>query len=356
MTDNLRYAQAYAQRLNWSVFPIHNPIFAANGICTGCTCEHYRRSDECKQKHPRLFLGSDGKCANPGKCLRVAWASKSTTDNAIISRWWGQMWRGVDVDTGEVIEVSPNLAIDCGKSGILAFDADTYKDQAGDLLDIIPSHQQETVTAITGGGGTHLIYDAQGKPYGNSTQGLPPGIDIRGIGGYIVVAPSVHKSGRRYEWEELYSPSQTALLPIPKALDAILGAAHGNRIRYAPGTPTAAPQAIQKQAGLVDQVIDRAKLVADTARDYGGGLRWILSECPFCPESDPHADDGTPFIIVLPDGRIVAGCHHNRCRQRIAAAGVSGWHMLRKRAGLERRPFLRRQVIATVPAMVGAAL
>ncbi|MCB9150203.1 MAG: bifunctional DNA primase/polymerase [Caldilineaceae bacterium] len=354
--NTLKCALYYA-RLGWHVFPVHNPIFDARGVCTGCTCEHYRRSDECARNHPHIYLGPDGKCDNPGKCPRVRWGEKSTIDPETIRKWWGRPWRDVDVETGEVIENIPNIADDCGKSSILAFDADTYKNQVGDLLDIIPRGDQETVTALTGGGGTHLVYDAQGKPYGNSTHGLDPGIDIRGVGGYIVVAPSVHKSGRRYMWESGYEPGRIPLRPIPDALDAILSAAHGNRVRYTPGEPTAAPEAIKRQAGLVDQVIERAELAADAAQPYlGDGLRWILSQCPFCPESDRHADDGTPFIVVLPDGRIVAGCHHNRCRQRIAAAGVSGWQLLRKRAGMERQPFVRRQVIATVSAMAGAAL
>ena len=35
----------------------------------------------------------------------------------------------------------------------------------------------------------------------NSANTLAPGIDVRGEDGYIVVAPSLHESGDRYEWE-----------------------------------------------------------------------------------------------------------------------------------------------------------
>ena len=41
-----------------------------------------------------------------------------------------------------------------------------------------------------------------------------PGIDVRGAGGYIVAAPSVHPSGRRYRWE--------GRVPIADAPDALL--------------------------------------------------------------------------------------------------------------------------------------
>lgn len=34
----------------------------------------------------------------------------------------------------------------------------------------------------------------------NSASKIGPGIDVRGDGGYIVAAPSIHPSGRLYEW------------------------------------------------------------------------------------------------------------------------------------------------------------
>jgi len=83
-------------------------------------------------------------------------------------------------------------------------DLDQYKDiyQGHDLqLD------EETVTAISGGGGTHLFYKLeQGDTFGLSSKGLPPGIDIRALGGYVIVAPSLHISGNRYQWEVGYEP------------------------------------------------------------------------------------------------------------------------------------------------------
>lgn len=203
----LAAALYYALR-GWAVFPVHNPIFDDDGNCVGCTCEAWRRQNG----------DPDYVCQNPGKCPRVRWSEKSTTDKAQIHKWWGQPWAW----DGQL----PNIGIDCGKSGILAFDVDSYKENAGDLTDFLTIAEQETVTVVTGSGGQHLLYAAQGKGYGNNTGTLPAGIDVRGEGGYIVAAPSLHKSGAYYSYEECYGPRDVELCPIPPALDAILAEAH----------------------------------------------------------------------------------------------------------------------------------
>ncbi len=191
----------YANR-GYYVFPLHTPIFDDAGNCTGCTCEEWKR------KQPRW--GSDYKCDQPGKCPRVKWHDKSTIDPTQIRQWW-QWWPDA------------NIGIDAGKSDLLVLDADSYKDTfAGDALQL----DDGTVTSLTGGGGSHLWYrQPAGKAYGNATGELPKGIDIRGHGGYIVAPPSLHKSGKRYQFREGQSPANLGPLPLPPALYAILDAA-----------------------------------------------------------------------------------------------------------------------------------
>jgi hypothetical protein len=66
-----------------------------------------------------------------------------------------------------------------------------------------------TLTAATGGGGRHLFFTHPGDVEVRNTAGrLPgitealPGVDLRGDGGYVVAAPSRHRSGRTYTWTD----------------------------------------------------------------------------------------------------------------------------------------------------------
>ncbi len=62
----------------------------------------------------------------------------------------------------------------------------------------------ETLTSATGGGGEQRLFrlakDLDLEAIGNSVRKLGAGLDVRASGGQIVVAPSLHRTGRRYRW------------------------------------------------------------------------------------------------------------------------------------------------------------
>ena len=80
----------------------------------------------------------------------------------------------------------------------------------------------DTVEALTGGGGRHILFQHPGRAIRNSAGRLGPGLDIRADGGYIVAAPSVHPSGHAYEWEASSLPGQVPLASMPEWLLALL--------------------------------------------------------------------------------------------------------------------------------------
>lgn len=70
------------------------------------------------------------------------------------------------------------------------------------LLDWEAEHGKlpDTATAVTGRGGLHLFYRFDHPVKNSANEEI--GVDIRGDGGFAMLAPSVHPNGRTVEWEE----------------------------------------------------------------------------------------------------------------------------------------------------------
>lgn len=115
----------------------------------------------------------------------------ATTDEETIRRWWRKHPdAGIGVPTGAA-------------SGWLAIDSDPRHGGDASLCELIEKYGDFPATRVarTGGGGQHLIYQyPKGSDIRNSAGKLGAGVDVRADGGYVVVAPSPHKSGGRYEW------------------------------------------------------------------------------------------------------------------------------------------------------------
>jgi hypothetical protein len=79
-----------------------------------------------------------------------------------------------------------------------------------------------TVVARTGSDGQHILLEHPGWKVPNSTQNLGPGLDVRGDGGYIVVAPSLHKSGNKYRRAPGHAPWERKLAGAPPWLLELL--------------------------------------------------------------------------------------------------------------------------------------
>lgn len=113
----------------------------------------------------------------------------ATTDVEQIEQWW-RKWRGA------------NIGIPTGpRSGWLVVDIDTKAGATYDTLAAL-GHLPITMMAQTGSGGLHLVfrYPRNSLEVRNSASKIASGIDVRGDGGYIVAAPSIHPSGGAYEW------------------------------------------------------------------------------------------------------------------------------------------------------------
>jgi putative DNA primase/helicase len=122
----------------------------------------------------------------------------ATTDPTAIRVWW-EKWP------------SANIAVATGSNSVIAVDIDGDAGEKS-LSALIAQYGPlpETLESRTGRG-RHLFYVASGSTIRNDTgRKLGPGIDVRGAGGYVIMPPSVHESGRQYQWIRTVSP-----VPLP---------------------------------------------------------------------------------------------------------------------------------------------
>jgi len=100
-----------------------------------------------------------------------------------------------------------NLAIVTGKiSNLVVVDIDFRHGSTDELFKDI-----NTVKVRSGGGGLHYYFKS--NEIIPNFNGIKPGIDIRGDGGYIIVPPSRHPSGNSYEW--IYGFDTAPIAPLP---------------------------------------------------------------------------------------------------------------------------------------------
>jgi len=105
--------------------------------------------------------------------------------------------------------------------GVFIVDLDTYKNREAQLwFDGICADNNagvivEAPTQKTGGGGIQMLFRAP-KGWTPPTIKTSIGVDIRGQGGFAVIAPSVHESGKNYEWIDGLEPWE---VEIPEAPD-----------------------------------------------------------------------------------------------------------------------------------------
>jgi hypothetical protein len=112
----------------------------------------------------------------------------ATTDASLIRQWW---------------RTNPdyNVAIATGAiSRIFAIDVDGL-DAEFELRKLEGEHGAlpSSIEVITARG-RHIYFQWPAQPIRNSASKIAPGIDVRGDGGYVLVPPSVHPSGKKYAW------------------------------------------------------------------------------------------------------------------------------------------------------------
>jgi len=161
--------------------------------------------------HPILLHGllDDGACT----CGRKD-CDRSRGKHPVSNNWQSAPLDSRALDSALVLNWRYNVGLrtgmqPCGR-GLVVVDVDGSRD----LLRPVEAEAGEplprTLTARTGSGGLHLFYWLRAGVELRNRQGWAPHVDVRGYGGQVVAAPSVHLSGNKYQWIDIREP---AVLP-----------------------------------------------------------------------------------------------------------------------------------------------
>jgi hypothetical protein len=196
---------------------------ARRGLTVIPVCRPRVDGDGCLHHPGRL------PCPSPGKRPLANWRRYQTTPptEREIRDWFGS-WPDA------------NLAIVTGEqSGVVVLDADTPEA----IASVEAQGEVGGAPSQRTGKGRHWFFEHPRRHVKTQAGQLGPGIDIRGDGGIVVVAPSVHQSGRRYEW--VTPPSDAPLPQMPVWLMAKL-----DELDKKPGRGDAGPPSLESRVSL----------------------------------------------------------------------------------------------------------
>lgn len=222
----LTYALLYA-RAGWPVLPLHMPNK------NGCTCA---RACDSPGKHPRWHQDDLPNGVH-----------SATTDEDLIRKWWSR-WP------------ASNVGVATGHRSFDVLDCDLNDEVNGlqTLIDLELGYGERippTTEQITGGGGRQFFFQYSGS-IPNSVR-FKPGLDTRSDGGYVVLPPSLHASGKRYKWHTERGPDKIGLANCPQWLIE----------EIKKGVPTHVPKRTPNKPGWAVKAL---KGVEDGTRDDTG--------------------------------------------------------------------------------------
>lgn len=135
--------------------------------------------------------------------LALGWQEEASANPAEVAKQWRLTPRA-------------NLGVVTGHT-FWALDVDGAEGRAAlAVLEMRHGPLPPTPTSLTGGGGEHRFFASPpSRTIRNSCRRLGPGLDTRGMGGFVVTSPSVHPSGRIYAWRSGHEPWSMPLASAP---------------------------------------------------------------------------------------------------------------------------------------------
>lgn len=203
-STNPRLAAAldYAGR-GWPVIPLYWPQADGSCACGNPNCHSIG-------KHP----------------IQKGWTNDISDSEQIRKLWtrWPQANIGIVTGWG---------------SGLIVIDVDTKGNGPKRLTELeqVNGKLPETIQATTGSGGKHFVFKCPDHLKIPNRARFDQGLDVRSDGGMFVAPPSIHASGRQYEW--VISPDQAEPAECPDWAIRLMTAKNINRVQN--GSSPSAP-------------------------------------------------------------------------------------------------------------------
>jgi len=264
-------------------------------------------------------------CAAPGKhpCFRVSdpkdlsartkW--NATQDLETIDAWIAKArkYKLDELNYGAAM----GKAVPFGEPGdwLIAIDVDPRN--GGDELlgryEAAYGKLPHTWTTLTGGGGQHYYFRVK-LPKAPRCIALIGGIEIKAEGGYVILPPSMHASGKRYAWDLAAVPREVPLAYAPAwVVDELLGSRTAPARKHSHG-----PSAGDPAATLIGHAMGAAGM--RVGPQEATGIRPV--ECPWADEHSDGRGDGedTSSVLLIPtlEAPRFGGwrCKHAHCAGR----------------------------------------
>lgn len=283
--SNLAYAQSYARKYGWPVFPIHEALPDGRCTCGMISCKN-------QGKHPRTRNG----------------LKNASTDPEQINQWW---------------RTFPNapIAILCGgQHGPIVIDVDVPEGEPTWAALVQKYGIQITITAKTGGGGEHFYFARHQLPVQSKMGGLGLGVDLCADGHYVIAPPSIHASGERYAFRPGMGPVDgMPLAPCPDWVLEVSSQKHRSAASSSkkPGRSTTHSHVEASEKGWLATAFEAVGWLGEWHATAGA---W-MARCPWAHEhSDERGDGKDSSTIVYPpmNGRTLGfwKCEHGHCGGR----------------------------------------
>lgn len=185
-----------------------------------------------------------------------------------------------------------NMGLLTGRASgnVFVIDLDEYKNNGAlqwwrGALDVHNNGMEvETCEQMTGGGGRQLFYRARAD-WTAPTNRTPIGVDIRGQGGFAMMPPSLHASGKHYAWKDGCAPWECEIAEAPEwLLEAVI-----DLVKRHGGDVSQRLPAERREHSGAD--LNAFGIREDGREEYMTRLVWAAvvnwyRECPIAPTDD----------------------------------------------------------------------